>query len=116
MNSTVCAQSQQQPPEPLRAATVMIIVGRDKSGEALVCRLDALRRDAQNAKLNLVSEIKLQAEYGHKAGGKNDKVETWFCPFNFNYVGTDTLERCTRLRMRTREYGENCCLSSVNAF
>lgn len=32
MNSTECAQSQQQPPEPLGAATVMIIVGRDKSG------------------------------------------------------------------------------------
>lgn len=74
MNSTVCAQSQQQPPEPPGAATVMIIVGRDKSGEALVCRLGALRQDSQNAKLNLVSEIKekrkLQDECGHKEGGR----------------------------------------------
>lgn len=36
----------------------MIVVGRDKSGEALLCRLGALRRDSQHAKLNLVSEIK----------------------------------------------------------
>lgn len=73
MSSTVCAQSQQQPPEPLGAATAMIIVGRDKSGEALVFRLDALSRDAQNSKLNLVGEMKLRAECGHKAGGKTIK-------------------------------------------
>lgn len=75
MNSTVCAQSQQQPPEPLGAATVMIIVGRDKSGEVLVCRLGALRRDAQNAKLNLVSEIKenYRLNVDTKLGGKTTK-------------------------------------------
>lgn len=61
-------------------------------------------------KLNLVSEIKenYRLNVDSKLGAKmNNKVEIWFCPLDFNYIGTARFKRNTALRMRTKEYDES---------